>query len=310
SMLGCVFNVNWTMKSWSMSVGIDRVESICFPAVFAKEKTVKAAVGTTATLPCCHKISSSDSLNNYRVYWQTKSQEVVLAYATGTLFEYSRKYNNRTKMNLTSLELVFSPVEVSDKDTYQCIVQEVVTGPQKLCVNTVDLFVVANFSKPVITADVPKDACGSTQVMVNCSSYGGYPNPKVSGILNNMSVDWKTELFGNKTSLYNVTAKLQFNLTEDISLTCTIEYDGYYVSSNYSLEKLKECRLSPIPPTHGIIIASSLVLVCIFLVALALLLKYFQCYACEQLRSSHYPVPHEPAVGTALKEVTSFTSLK
>lgn len=275
--------------------------------VFAKEKKeFKAKLGERALLPCCYELPSPESLNNYRVYWQTIQTEVIQAYSAGKPVPSSdrdnSKYVNRTEMDLQNLTLLISPVELSDNNTYECIVQELKNGVyQYKCAERVVLVVVADFSKPVISADVPKDACGSTEVTVSCSSHGGFAEPRVSGILNNMSVDWQTNLSESKDSLYNVTAKLQLNLTEEIFLTCTIEYDGCTVSSNYTLDKPKECP-SPTPSPQGAIIASSLVLICIFLVAIALLFKYFWCHGCEQLRCSHYPVPQDPAVGTEMKE--------
>uniref|UniRef100_A0A8C3SUU6 Immunoglobulin domain-containing protein n=1 Tax=Chelydra serpentina TaxID=8475 RepID=A0A8C3SUU6_CHESE len=211
--------------------------------IFAQEeKSLKAKVGDSVILPCCHALPSPESLQKYRVYWQTKTLEVVKAYSAGEPVPGSvpvdSKYMNRTKMDLQNLTLLIFPVELSDNDTYKCVVQELEKGAYKrACDMTVVLVVVADFSKPVISADVPEDACGSTEVMVNCSSHGGFPKPRVSGVLNNMSVDWETKPPGSKNSLYNVTATLQLNLTEDIFLTCTIEYDDFKVSSNYSLSK-------------------------------------------------------------------------
>ncbi|XP_043365836.1 T-lymphocyte activation antigen CD80 isoform X2 [Dermochelys coriacea] len=272
--------------------------------VFAQEKMHKAKVGDSILLPCCHELPNSNYLINYRVYWQTKSSDVVMAYSEGKLVMTNAMYMNRTKMDPKTLTMSIFPVKLSDDNKYECIVQELENGAYKrACDVTVVLVVVADFSKPVISADVPKDACGSTEVMVNCSSHGGFPEPRVSGILNNMSVDWQTKPPGSENSLYNVTAKLQLNLTEDIFLTCTIEYDDFKVSSNYSLKKLKECSPSPRLLPQGVIIASSLVLICIFLVAIALLLKYFWCHGCEQLRCSHSPVPQDPGVGTEIKGV-------
>uniref|UniRef100_A0A674I7Y0 Ig-like domain-containing protein n=1 Tax=Terrapene triunguis TaxID=2587831 RepID=A0A674I7Y0_9SAUR len=200
------------------------------------ENLVKAKVGKIIHLPCCHELPSPESQYNYRVYWQTE-KEVVMAYSAGKLVRTDAKFVNRTKMDLQNLTMSIFPVKLSDTDTYKCIVQVIEKGPSKLCDRTVDLVVEADFSKPVISADVPKDACGSTEVTVNCYSHGGFPAPRVSGILNNMSVDWQTNLSDSKDSLYNVTAKLQLNLTEDIFLTCTIEYDDFEVSSNYILSK-------------------------------------------------------------------------
>ncbi|CAM4455930.1 T-lymphocyte activation antigen CD80 isoform X1 [Lepidochelys kempii] len=275
---------------------------VCFPAVFAQEMMLKAKVGDSVLLPCCYKLPSLYALFKYRVYWQTKNSEVAIAYSKGVQLKTDAKYENRTTMDLQNLTMSIFPVKLSDNDIYKCIVQELEDGAYKrACDVTVVLAVVADFSKPVISADVPKDACGSTEVMVNCSSHGGFPKPRVSGILNNMSVDWQTKPAASENSLYNVTAKLQLNLTEDIVLTCTIEYDDFKVSSNYSLKKLKECSSPRLLP-QGAIIASSLVLICIFLVAIALLLKYFWCHGCEQLRCSHSPVPQDPVVGTEIKE--------
>ncbi|EMP34788.1 T-lymphocyte activation antigen CD80 [Chelonia mydas] len=213
--------------------------------VFAQEITLKAKVGDSVLLPCCYKLPSLQALFKYRVYWQTKNSDVVIAYSKGTLLRTDAKYENRTKMDLQNLTMSIFPVKLSDNDIYECIVQELENGAYKLaCDVTVVLAVVADFSKPVISADVPKDACGSTEVMVNCSSHGGFPKPRVSGILNNMSVDWQTKAAASENSLYNVTAKLQLNLTEDIVLTCTIEYDDFKVSSNYSLTPRPE-KLCP-----------------------------------------------------------------
>uniref|UniRef100_A0A8C4XXM9 Ig-like domain-containing protein n=1 Tax=Gopherus evgoodei TaxID=1825980 RepID=A0A8C4XXM9_9SAUR len=211
--------------------------------IFAKEKKeFKAKLGESALLPCCYELPSPESLYNYRVYWQTIQTEVIQAYSAGKPVPDSvpvnSKYVNRTEMDLQNLTLLISPVELSDNNTYECIVQVLENGAYKrACAKSVVLVVVADFSKPDISADVPKDACGSTEVTVTCSSHGGFAEPRVSGILNNMSVDWQTNLSDSKDSLYNVTAKLQLNLTEDIFLTCTIEYDVYKVSSNYTLSK-------------------------------------------------------------------------
>uniref|UniRef100_A0A674I7Q1 Ig-like domain-containing protein n=1 Tax=Terrapene triunguis TaxID=2587831 RepID=A0A674I7Q1_9SAUR len=216
--------------------------------IFAKENLVKAKVGKIIHLPCCHELPSPESQYNYRVYWQTE-KEVVMAYSAGKLVRTDAKFVNRTKMDLQNLTMSIFPVKLSDTDTYKCIVQVIEKGPSKLCDRTVDLVVEADFSKPVISADVPKDACGSTEVTVNCYSHGGFPAPRVSGILNNMSVDWQTNLSDSKDSLYNVTAKLQLNLTEDIFLTCTIEYDDFEVSSNYILSNYTNIKLaSPLLP--------------------------------------------------------------
>ncbi|KAG6925486.1 CD80 molecule, partial [Chelydra serpentina] len=72
--------------------------------VFAQEeKSLKAKVGDSVILPCCHALPSPESLQKYRVYWQTKTLEVVKAYSAGEPVPGSvpvdSKYMNRTKMD-------------------------------------------------------------------------------------------------------------------------------------------------------------------------------------------------------------------
>uniref|UniRef100_A0A8C8RB93 Ig-like domain-containing protein n=1 Tax=Pelusios castaneus TaxID=367368 RepID=A0A8C8RB93_9SAUR len=270
--------------------------------VSADEIRIKAKVGESVFLPCCHEIPSTKSLHDYRVYWQT-DQDVVLAYSSGDLLKRSEKYVNRTKMDQNNLTMSLFPVKLSDKDQYKCIVQQKgsTAGYHVLCEKIVLLDVVVDYSKPLISADI-QSPCGSSEVMVTCLSHGGYPLPRVSGVLNNESVEWSTEI--SKTSPYNVTATLQLNVTDDSTLTCIIEYDNFEVSSNYTLRKQNECLPLLTPPSHGVIIAC-LVLICIFLVAIILLLKYVWCRAREHVQCSHYPVPQDPAVVTKMKKDVS-----
>jgi len=94
------------------------------PTGYAVEKkVVKSKMGEKVGLPCCHEIPSSESLYNYRVYWQKNTTEVVLAYAEGKKIPQHNRYEKRAEMDTRNLTLWLSPVELLDNGPYQCVVQ-------------------------------------------------------------------------------------------------------------------------------------------------------------------------------------------
>lgn len=96
----------------------------------------------------------------------------------------------------------------------------------------------ADFSKPNITAEVSTNTCESTEMVVTCSSYGGFPKPKMSGALNNKSVVWNASCVSESSlSPYNVTGKLLLNMTKDVSITCSIEYNDFAKSTTLLLSR-------------------------------------------------------------------------
>lgn len=114
------------------------------PTGYALEKkVVKSKVGEKVGLPCCHEIPSSESLRNYRVYWQKNTTEVVLAYAEGKMFSKHKQYGNRTEMDARNLTLWISPVEILDNGSYQCVVQHLRVSQNSVvvCDESVTLFV-------------------------------------------------------------------------------------------------------------------------------------------------------------------------
>lgn len=111
------------------------------PTGYALEKKViKGKVGAKVGLPCCYEIPSSESLQNYRVYWQKNTTDVVLAYSEGKMISTPK---NRTEMNETNLTLWISPVKILDSGPYQCIVQHLRTSQNSVvvCEEAVTLFV-------------------------------------------------------------------------------------------------------------------------------------------------------------------------
>ncbi|XP_009946792.1 PREDICTED: T-lymphocyte activation antigen CD80-like, partial [Leptosomus discolor] len=252
---------------------------------YALEKeAVKSKVGEKVSLPCCHEIPSSESLRDYRVYWQKNITEVVLAYAEGKEISKSERYENRTDMDNRTLTLWISPVHILDNGSYQCVVQHLGASknPSVVCDKTITLFVTADFTKPNITAEVSAGPCESTEMAVRCSSHGGFPKPTISGALNNKSVVWNDSWVSKSSlSLYNVTAKVWLSVTENASFTCSVEYNGFSKSTSLLLKKSSSCIVPTVPPASNVITASSIIII-IFLLAITLAARYLPRRACSR----------------------------
>ncbi|KFO89083.1 T-lymphocyte activation antigen CD80, partial [Buceros rhinoceros silvestris] len=234
-----------------------------------EKKAVKSKVGDKVSLPCCRDIYSLKSLIDHRVYWQKNTTEVVLAYAKGIKISKNERYDNRTDMDTGNLTLWISPVEILDNGSYQCVVQHLSSkNPVVICDETVTLFVTADFSKPNVTAEVSTSSCESAEMLVRCSSHGGFPKPTISGALNNESAVWNdSQVFESSLSLYNVTAKLWVSVTKDINFTCSVEYSGFAKSTTLLLKK--NCVVPPVSPTYKVITASSIIIIFLLVVTLA-----------------------------------------
>ncbi|KAM6420760.1 T-lymphocyte activation antigen CD80 isoform 2-T2 [Pluvialis apricaria] len=256
---------------------------LCLSLGYALEKKVKSKLGEKVGLPCCHEIPISESLHNYRVYWQKNTTEVVLAYAEGKEISKHKRYENRTEMDSRNFTLWISPVEILDNGPYQCVVQHLRSSRNSfvVCDETVTLFVTADFSKPDITANVSANSCESTEMVVSCSSHGGFPKPKISGTLNNVSVVWNVSWVSESSlSPYNVTGKLQLNVTKDVSITCSVEYNGFAKSTSLLLKKKNDCVFPTVPPSYNVITASSIIII-IFLLAITLAARYLPRHVCS-----------------------------
>ncbi|XP_010003816.1 PREDICTED: T-lymphocyte activation antigen CD80 [Chaetura pelagica] len=251
-----------------------------------EKKIIKSKVGQKVGLPCCHEIPSSETLHSYRVYWQKNVTGVVLAYAEGKSLSdhvpFLPRYKNRTEMDPRNLTLWISPVEILDNASYQCVVQHLkrLQNPSLLCDEHVTLFVTADFSEPNITAEVSTNSCESTEMVVRCSSHGGFPKPKISGALNNVSVVWNVSWVSESLSLYNVTAEVRLNVTKDVEFTCSIEYDGFAKSTTLLLTDTTFCIVPTVPPSYNVITASSIIII-IFLLAVILAAKYVLRHVCS-----------------------------
>ncbi|NWU29770.1 CD80 protein, partial [Dyaphorophyia castanea] len=243
-----------------------------------EKKVVRSKVGENVSLPCCHKIPSSESLHKYRVYWQKNITEVVLAYSEGSMISKHTRYQKRTEMDRRNLTLHISSVEILDNGSYQCVVQR---NSVVVCDESVILFVTADFSKPNITAEVTADSCELTEMVVTCSSHGGFPKPRISGALNNVSVEWNASWVSESSlSPYNVTGKLVLNVTKDVNITCSVEYNGFAKSTSLPLKKTNNCIVPPAPPPYNVITAS-IIIVITFILAITLAARYLPRHVCS-----------------------------
>ncbi|NXD95506.1 CD80 protein, partial [Chaetorhynchus papuensis] len=243
-----------------------------------EKKVVKRKVGEKASLPCCHEIPSSESLHRYRVYWQKNITDVVLAYSEGNMIRRHERYQNRTEMDPWNLTLWISPMEILDNGSYQCVVQR---NSVVVCDESVILFVTADFSKPNITARVSADSCESTEMVITCSSHGGFPKPRISGAINNVSVEWNASWVSESSfSPYNVTGTLVLNITKDVNVTCSVEYNGFAKSTSLLLKKTNDCVVPPVPPPYSVITAS-IIIVITFILAITLAARYLPRHVCS-----------------------------
>ncbi|NWX36935.1 CD80 protein, partial [Notiomystis cincta] len=274
----------------------------------AEKKVVQSQVGERVSVPCCHEIPSSESLHQYRVYWQKNITEVVLAYSEGNMISKHERYHSRTEMDPRNLTLWISPVEILDNGSYQCIVQR---NSVVVCDKSVILIVTADFSKPNITAEVTADSCESTEVVITCSSHGGFPKPRISGALNNMSVEWNASWVSESSlSPYNVTGKLLLNVTKDINITCSVEYNGFATSSSLLLKKTNDCVVPLVPPPYNVITASVIIIIT-FILAITLAARYLSRHVCSHCCKSQDLVEEgvkECTKAPVISKVTAETS--
>ncbi|XP_067322405.1 T-lymphocyte activation antigen CD80 [Anolis sagrei] len=257
------------------------------PSFSGLEITVTAKVGDEAKLPCsCSRKYTGSELKTYKIYWQKpvrkeREELVVISHKDGK-DEPERKdqhYQNRTKMNEKNLTLSIFSVQASDKGTYKCIIVK----DGKKCDDSVNLSVVADFRRPIISAGIP-NGCDPALLTLWCSSHGGLnPDFKMLGSINNKTENWTvSSTADNQTELLNVTGYMQLNVTGNILVQCSIEYAGRQVSANFTWFIPEECLLTA--PPHWIIIASCVILV-LLVAMLAVILR--RRLTCKNSRSSH-----------------------
>ncbi|XP_033002258.1 T-lymphocyte activation antigen CD80 [Lacerta agilis] len=286
-----------TVLKWFLWLGLFVLPFGCSDTV-----QVTAKVGDVATLPCNYKMQQP--LASYMIYWQKYvgpaiSDLVVIAYSNGK--ENTVKdihFQNRTKMDVKTLTLWISSVNVSDEGKYRCII--LLNGEHKGD-KWVHLSVSADYRKPVI--HVSHNPCSPAQLTLTCSSHGGYPEATMSWLVNNETVLCPyTSIYDNGSESFNITGNLKQNVSEDILVQCRIHYSGLQVSSEHHLSIGKCLNPSPPPPPHGFITASIVILVVLALVIVPT--TFLRCRRRKHV-TSHQPVATSEMTSQQLSNGTS-----
>ncbi|XP_027723913.1 T-lymphocyte activation antigen CD80 isoform X2 [Vombatus ursinus] len=243
-------------------------------ACLVSGETQVARVNEPATFSCDYNIPKKE-MASYRVYWQN-AERVVQAYVPGKKIEelIDPSYVNRTTaIDLSNnLSVTILSLQVPDEGTYECIVQKLVGGQYKR-VHKLDvkLSIRADFSDPNIHEEGFFFSCWR----ITCSSSKGYPQPKLFWLKDGKELtSFNTTTFQDPTTrLYNIDSELCVNQTNDFSLTCLIKYGDFQVSTNVTLKRDIPFRRTLQPP----IIASIVISICFFFIALILYLKRYHC---------------------------------
>ncbi|XP_058042918.1 T-lymphocyte activation antigen CD80-like isoform X3 [Ahaetulla prasina] len=227
----------------------------------SQELRVVVQAGDEARLPCGYKIPRGIPLESYYIYWQKpihgKPDIVVISYKNGKEVELEKdpSYKNRSKLDEQNLTLSISSVTVNDSGKYSCVA--------------------------ILKSDA-KETFTHLSVI-------GSSKPKMYGSINENPVNW-TVTSNQRFGHFNITGILQFNMTENILIRCSVHYLDFQVSTNYSLNMTKNCseprtELPPLPPLppFGIIISSTVILIFVLAVVMLVIL---QCYVHKHSRSS------------------------
>lgn len=153
--------------------------------------------------------------------------------AGGNTEEWSMSYSNRTRVSSDAPEtgdfsLELSTVELTDLHTYYNLYLTV-TGEEEpispLC--TVCLRTAVSFSYPVMQREDPVGEENETRFV--CHSRGGFPQPTVLWLINGTeplpkgSTVKTVSVPLSDSPLYNVTSHLTVNVSQNASVSCTIE---------------------------------------------------------------------------------------
>ncbi|XP_058042917.1 T-lymphocyte activation antigen CD80-like isoform X2 [Ahaetulla prasina] len=257
----------------------------------SQELRVVVQAGDEARLPCGYKIPRGIPLESYYIYWQKpihgKPDIVVISYKNGKEVELEKdpSYKNRSKLDEQNLTLSISSVTVNDSGKYSCVA--ILKSDAKETFT--HLSVIVPFSTPIILNNLSSERCDPTNLTLMCFSHGGSSKPKMYGSINENPVNW-TVTSNQRFGHFNITGILQFNMTENILIRCSVHYLDFQVSTNYSLNMTKNCseprtELPPLPPLppFGIIISSTVILIFVLAVVMLVIL---QCYVHKHSRSS------------------------
>ncbi|XP_021065554.1 T-lymphocyte activation antigen CD80 [Mus pahari] len=201
------------------------------------DEQVSKSVKDKALLPC-HYNSPHEDQSKDRIYWQ-KHDKVVLSVIAGELKVWP-EYKNRTLYDNTTHSLIILGLVLSDRGTYNCVVQKKERGIYEVKhLASVKLSVKADFPTPNITESGNPSADTKT---ITCFASGGFPKPRLSWMENGRELPGINTTISQdpESELYTVSSQLDFNVTYNHTIKCSIEYGDALVSENFTWKKPPE----------------------------------------------------------------------
>ncbi|XP_048473485.1 CD276 antigen-like [Rhincodon typus] len=260
---------------------------LCWGTVSLSTLTVSGIVGESALLSCVDSSINIHAIDEIRVYWQMADQ-LVHAFYTGKE-QNNQDYSNRTKLftkefKQGNFSLLLSDLRVSDEAEYTCVVQmKQQTGYDVVLSVSVSLQIAADYTEPVLTAKSEQDH--GAFVKLNCSSWGGYPEPLVywtNDITNTLPENStvKNGINCSREGLYSITSILWIQATSHLTYTCSIYNPKLQKNKTATLHwnvSEGDCEKISVSDTHHRWITPVVLVTLLFVVLLAIyiLLKYF-----------------------------------
>ncbi|XP_076799031.1 T-lymphocyte activation antigen CD80 [Arvicanthis niloticus] len=224
--MGCSFQLMWLVHLFVLLLGLFQISS----GVDQVSKSVKEK----ASLPC-HYNFSHEELPIIRIYWQ-KHGKMVLSIISGVR-EVWPEYKNRTLLDNTNYSLIILGLALSDRGTYNCVVQKNEKGTFEVKhITDVVLSIKADFPTPNITESGNPSA---DTKRITCFTSGGFPKPRLSWLENERELNGINTTISQdpKSELYTISSQLDFNTTCNHTIECFIEYGDAHVSETFTWEK-------------------------------------------------------------------------
>ncbi|XP_062306617.1 ICOS ligand-like [Osmerus eperlanus] len=194
------------------------------------EECVQVIIGEPVLLPCIYDGALPLSALNFSAEWR-RANDVVhrSVWGGGSQDKWTVSSRNSTRVSETApqtgdFSLQLSMVVAADSNTYSLYLT-FPGGNHSSPVCTVCLWTAASFSFPLLLRE---DAEEGDETRFLCHSRGGFPKPAVRWRINETvrppegSV-WTDFALLPESQLYNITSLLVVNISQDVSVSCSIE---------------------------------------------------------------------------------------
>ncbi|XP_033867207.1 CD276 antigen homolog [Acipenser ruthenus] len=240
------------------------------------DTVISGEIGKTVTLPCSLTAVLKERQELLVIYWQTKDEDVVHEFSKGKedLQHLGEAYKNRTRIFLDQLEkgnfsLQIAPVRHTDDNVYICYFNDGRGPMSNPC--TVKLEVTASFTDPSINLGPCWKSEEQVERNVSCISNGGYPKPQVHWTIQNgetlVHPQGQTNFTKDPDSgLYIIDSQVTVNLTEGLTISCSIENQK---TGENKTSSLRGCLITDPPgfPVEILLGAAAIVIVIVLVIA-------------------------------------------